>query len=205
MDSVAARDFWNSRYDRQDYLFGEAPNAFLAAQVERLQPGMTALAVADGEGRNGVWLAEQGLTVTTTDIAPRAIQKALALAERRGVALDAQLADLETWAWPQDAFDVVAAVFIQFAPPAQRDRIFQRMKAAVKSNGLILLQGYRPEQIAYGTGGPGQVENLYTEALLRDGSADFASLRLQSHDSDVSEGAGHSGRSALIDLVARRS
>lgn len=103
-----------------------------------------------------MWLAEQGLTVTTTDIAPRAIQKALALAERRGVALDAQLADLETWAWPQDAFDVVAAVFIQFAPPAQRDRIFQRMKAAVKSNGLILLQGYRPEQIAYGTGDRGR-------------------------------------------------
>ena len=80
MDSVAARDFWNSRYDRQDYLFGETPNAFLAAQIARLQPGMTALAVADGEGRNGVWLAEQGLAVTTTDIAPRAVEKALALA-----------------------------------------------------------------------------------------------------------------------------
>ena len=204
MDPIAARDFWNTRYDRQDYLFGEAPNGFLAAQIDRLTPGMTALAVADGEGRNGVWLAEQGLTVTTTDIAPRAIEKALALAERRGVALDAQLADLETWAWPQDAFDVVVAVFIQFAPPARRDRIFERMKAAVKSGGLILLQGYRPEQIAYGTGGPGQVENLYTEALLRDAFADFDIQHLKSHDSDVSEGAGHSGRSALIDLVARR-
>jgi cyclopropane fatty-acyl-phospholipid synthase-like methyltransferase len=204
MDSVAARDFWNSRYDRQDYLFGEAPNAFLAAQAERLKPGMTALAIADGEGRNGVWLAEQGLTVTTTDIAPRAIEKALALAERRGVTLDARLADLETWTWPHDAFDVVVAVFIQFAPPPLRDRIFERMKAAVKTGGLILLEGYRPEQIAFGTGGPGQVENLYTEALLRDAFADFDILQLKSHDSDVSEGAGHSGRSALIDLVARR-
>ena len=141
MDSVAARDFWNSRYDRQDYLFGKTPNAFLAAQIARLQPGMTALAVADGEGRNGVWLAEQGLAVTTTDIAPRAIEKALALAERRRVTLDAQVADLETWAWPQDAFDVVVAVFIQFAPPPQRDRLFERMKAAVKPGGRVLLQG----------------------------------------------------------------
>ncbi|OYX79307.1 MAG: SAM-dependent methyltransferase, partial [Brevundimonas sp. 32-68-21] len=80
MDPITARDFWNNRYDRQDYLFGETPNAFLAAQINRLTPGMTALAVADGEGRNGVWLAEQGLAVTTTDIAPRAIEKALALA-----------------------------------------------------------------------------------------------------------------------------
>lgn len=204
MDPAAARDFWNSRYDRQDYLFGEAPNAFLAAQVDRLKPGMTALAVADGEGRNGVWLAEQGLSVTTTDIAPRAIEKALALAGRRGVALDARLADLDTWAWPKDAFDVVVAVFIQFAPPSQRDRLFRRMKAAVKPGGLILLQGYRPEQIGYGTGGPGQVENLYTEALLRDAFAEFDILQLESHDSDVSEGPGHSGRSALIDLLARR-
>ena len=204
MDPIAARDFWNTRYDRQDYLFGEAPNAFLAAQIDRLTPGMTALAVADGEGRNGVWLAEQGLTVTTTDIASRAIEKALALAERRGVALDAQLADLETWGWPQDAFDVVVAVFIQFAPPARRDQIFQRLKAAVKPGGLVLLEGYRPEQLAYGTGGPGQVENLYTEDLLRSAFTDFDILHLRSHDSDVSEGAGHCGRSALIDLIARR-
>ena len=78
-----------------------------------------------------MWLAEQGLAVTTTDIAPRAVEKALALAERRGFTLDAQVADLETWDWPQGAFDVVVAVFIQFAPPPQRDRLFERMKAAV--------------------------------------------------------------------------
>lgn len=204
MDPVAARAFWDSRYDREDYLFGEAPNAFLAAQAERLTPGMTALAVADGEGRNGVWLAEQGLTVTTTDIAPRAIEKARALADRRGVQIDARLADLDDWDWPEAAFDIVAGVFIQFAPPAERDQIFQRMKAALKPGGLILLQGYRPEQIAYGTGGPGQVENLYTEALLREAYAEFDILHLESHDSEVAEGAAHSGRSALIDLVARR-
>lgn len=204
METVSARQFWDSRYDREDYLFGEAPNTFLARQAHLLKAGMSALAVADGEGRNGVWLAELGLTVTTTDIAPRAVQKALALAARRGVNLDAQLADLDQWTWPRETYDVVVAIFIQFAPPAARQRLFAHMKAAVRSGGLILLQGYRPEQLAYGTGGPAQIENLYTEVVLRDAFADFDILHLESHDSDISEGPGHHGRSALIDLVARR-
>ncbi len=201
---TVAREFWNARYDRDDYLFGKAPNAFLASQKDRLKPGMTALAIADGEGRNGVWLAEQGLRVVTTDIAPRAVDKALTLAAQRGVAIDARLADLETWDWPEAAFDIVVGIFIQFAAPAERERLFAHMKSALKPGGLILLQGYRPEQIAYGTGGPGQVENLYTETLLRDAFGDFDILNLNSHDSEVAEGAGHSGLSALIDMVARR-
>lgn len=204
MDADAARDFWNSRYAQDGYLFGEAPNAFLQSQAARLAPGMTALAIADGEGRNGVWLAERGLTVTTTDIAPLAVDKARALAARRGVEIDARLADLDAWDWPTDAFDVVVGVFIQFSPPAARERVFRAMKAAVRPGGLILLQGYRPEQIAYGTGGPGQVENLYDEALLRAAFGDFDILRLASHDSVLTEGAAHNGPSALIDLVARR-
>lgn len=204
MSSDHARTFWNSRYDRPDYLFGETPSLFLVAQGDRLKPGMTALAIADGEGRNGVWLAERGLTVTTTDIAPRAVEKARALAARRGVSIDAHVANLDAWAWPEQAFDVVVAIFIQFAPPAARDRIFARMKAAVKPGGRILLQGYRPEQIAYGTGGPSKAENLYTEGLLRDAFSDFDILQLESHDSELSEGACHSGPSALIDMVARR-
>ena len=113
MDSVAARDFWNSRYDRQDYLFGETPNAFLAAQIARLQPGMTALAVADGEGRNGVWLAEQGLTVTTTDIAPRAIEKALALA---GIAS----ADLKAVVPHQANVRIISAIAEKLAIPMDK-------------------------------------------------------------------------------------
>ena len=132
------------------------------------------------------------------------MEKALALAQRRGVTIDARLANLETWDWPEAAFDLVVAVFIQFAGPAERDRLFTRIKSALKPGGLILLQGYRTEQLAYGTGGPGQVENLYTEALLRDAFRDCDILHLESHDSDISEGVAHVGASALIDMVARR-
>jgi SAM-dependent methyltransferase len=157
---------WEQRYARPDYLFGTAPNAFLAAQKPRLARGARALAIADGEGRNGVWLAEQGLEVTALDFSPTALDKARRLAAGRGVSVDFVQADLGVWAWPQDAVDVVAAIFIQFATPSLRETIFAGMKQALTPGGLVLMQGYRPEQIAYGTGGPRVPEHLYTRALL---------------------------------------
>lgn len=202
MTPEQARAFWDGRYGDESYLFGERPNAFLERQADRLRPGMTALAVADGEGRNGVWLARRGLAVTSTDISPRAVAKARALAARHGVEVDARLADLDAWDWPVEAFDVVVGVFVQFTPPDMRDRLFVRMKQALKPGGLLLLEGYRPEQLAYGTGGPAQVENLYTEALLRDAFADMEVVSLDSYDAEIAEGSGHVGLSALIDLVA---
>ena len=202
MTPEQARAFWDGRYGDESYLFGERPNAFLERQADRLRPGLTALAVADGEGRNGVWLARQGLAVTSTDISPRAVAKARALAARHGVEVDARLADPDAWDWPVEAFDVVVGVFVQFAPPDMRDRLFARMKQALKPGGQLLLEGYRPEQLAYGTGGPAQVENLYTEALLRDAFADMEVVSLVSYDAAIVEGSGHVGLSALIDLVA---
>ena len=196
--------FWDERYQGEAYLFGEAPNAFLARQAERLRPGMSALAVADGEGRNGVWLAEQGLDVLSVDGSSIAQDKARRLAARRGVELALEAADLTTWAWPVERFDLVAAIFIQFAGPDLRAQLFEKMKSALKPGGLLLLEGYRPEQIAYGTGGPRAEENLYTEALLAEAFSDFEILSLQAYDATIEEGAGHSGPSALIDLVARR-
>jgi len=98
----------------------------------------------------------------------------------------------------------VAAIFIQFAGPELRDQIFAGLKRALKPGGLLLLEGYRPEQIANGTGGPRVPENLYTEALLRAAFSDFEIVELSAYDAVIEEGAGHSGQSALIDLVARR-
>ncbi|WP_300576147.1 cyclopropane-fatty-acyl-phospholipid synthase family protein [Phenylobacterium sp.] len=196
--------FWDERYQGEAYLFGEAPNAFLAAQAHRLRPGLSALAVADGEGRNGVWLAEQGLDVLSVDSSPVAQAKAARLAQARGTTLRLEEVDLAGWTWPDAQFDLVAAIFIQFAGPELRDQIFAGLKRALKPGGLLLLEGYRPEQIAYGTGGPRVPENLYTEALLRAAFSDFEIVELSAYDAVIEEGAGHSGQSALIDLVARR-
>ncbi|MGH7057855.1 MAG: SAM-dependent methyltransferase [Acetobacteraceae bacterium] len=195
---------WNARFGSEEYLFGTAPNAFLAAERGRLQPGWAALVLADGEGRNGVWLARQGLSVTTVDFSPVGITKAAKLARDSGVIITTIQADLNHWKWPEEKFDLLVGVFMQVFDPPDRDRVFARMKKALKPSGLLLLQGYRPEQLAYGTGGPPTVENLYTEELLRQAFSDFAILRLQSHFSEIHEGSGHDGMSALIDLVAIR-
>lgn len=195
---------WDERYAGEGYLFGEQPNAFLSRQKHRLQSRRRALAVADGEGRNGVWLAEQGLEVVSVDGSAVAQEKARRLAERRGVAVTFELADLSDWTWPVREFDVVAAIFIQFAGPELRTRMFEGMRQALKPGGLLLLEGYRPEQLAYATGGPSAEENLYTESLLRQSFADMQILELTAYDAAVAEGDAHSGMSALIDLVARQ-
>lgn len=205
-----AEQFWSGRYAAagDDYLFGTAPNKFLERQAQRLRPGMQALSVADGEGRNSVWLAEEGLAVTAVEVSPVALHKARRLATARHVEVDFVLADILAWAWPEQSYDIVAGIFIQFAAPAQRAVMFQRMQAALKPGGLLLLHGYTPKQLEYRTGGPSALENLYTEGLLREAFADMEILELREHEDVLEEGSGaqrgHWGRSALIDLVARK-
>jgi cyclopropane fatty-acyl-phospholipid synthase-like methyltransferase len=195
---------WETRFAGPEYLFGTAPNEFLRAQAQRLPARGQALAVADGEGRNGVWLAEQGLDVLSVDFSPTAQAKARALAKARGVALRTEEVDLVNWSWPTEVFDVVAAIFIQFVGPQERKPIFAGIRQALKPGGLLLLQGYRPEQLEYKTGGPSQIENLYTRALLTEAFAGFADLEISEHDSMTQEGAGHAGMAALIDLVGHK-
>jgi ubiquinone/menaquinone biosynthesis C-methylase UbiE len=195
---------WEARYAAPDYHFGTAPNAFLKNKAHLLKPGQKALSIADGEGRNGVFMAECGLDVTAFDFSPNALAKARALAKQRGVNVRFEQADLETWAWPTAAFDVVVAIFIQFCTPPVRTKVFDNMQRAVKPGGLILMQGYRPEQLKYKTGGPSQVEQLYTRALLEQAFANCASVEIEEYDADIREGHGHGGMSALIDLVARK-
>jgi SAM-dependent methyltransferase len=130
--------------------------------------------------------------------------KAHKLAEKRGVSLHLECVNLDTWAFPPAAFDLVAAIFIQFAGPDLRIRLFEGIKTALKPGGLLLLEGYRPEQLAYGTGGPSTVENLYTVTLLSEAFSDFEILELNAYDAEIIEGDGHKGMSALIDLIARK-
>ena len=197
-------EHWEARYSEPGYLFGTEPNAFLKSKAHLLKPGQKALCVADGDGRNGVFLAGLGLDVLAVDISPSAQAKARAMATDRGVRLRIAQADLETWNWPVGAFDVVVAIFIQFSDPAARKTIFAGMKRALKPGGLLLLEGYRPEQLNYKTGGPSQVDRLYTRALLEESFADFSSLEIGEHDSVRHEGSRHSGMAALIDLVGQK-
>jgi 2-polyprenyl-3-methyl-5-hydroxy-6-metoxy-1,4-benzoquinol methylase len=198
------RETWDARFAGDEYIFGTAPNVFLASQRSRWVAGQRALCVADGEGRNSVWLAQQGLVVTAFDIAPRGVAKAGALAQRAGVTVDFHVAAVEAWDWAPEAFDVVAAIFVQFAAPAVRERMFAGMLRTLKPGGWLLLQGYTPRQLEYRTGGPPCAAHLYTEGLLRQAFAAHEIVALREHDDVLTEGTQHSGMSALIDCVVRR-
>jgi SAM-dependent methyltransferase len=200
----ARLNMWDERYAAPGFLFGTAPSEFLKEQKDYLAPNAKTLAVADGEGRNSVFLAECGLRVTAMDASAVAVNKARTLAAKRGVSVDYQVMDIREWIWTPNSYDLVVGILIQFSPPNEREAVFAGMKRTLKPGGTLLLHGYRPEQVDYGTGGPPHRENMYTEALLREAFDDMQILRLAAYDRVVAEGRGHFGMSALIDLVARK-
>ena len=201
--SNAELERWNERYGAPDYIFGTAPNAFLASNASRLKRGQRALCIADGEGRNSVWLAEQGLEVTAFDFSPIGVDKARKLAASRGVKVRHDVSTVYDWSWPTAAFDLVVAIFVQFADPPMRSFMFERMARALKPGGLVLVEGYTPKQLEFGTGGPKQVDQLYTEELLRGAFAGMEIVELRQYEAELNEGSRHQGPSAVIDLVAK--
>jgi SAM-dependent methyltransferase len=202
---VSEFERWEGRYGASEYIFGEAPNYFLASCKDLLPRAGKALAIADGEGRNGVWLAEQGLDVLSIDFSPAAQQKARALAKARGVAPTFErVDDLHAWPFPEAAFDVVVDIFTQFSTPDERVRKWASVRRALKPGGLLILQGYTPKQLQYGTGGPKQIAQLYTRAMLEEAFVGMRELRIVEEEREMQEGAGHSGMSAVIGLTARK-
>ncbi|GAA0588887.1 class I SAM-dependent methyltransferase [Caenispirillum bisanense] len=195
--------FWDDKFAGRDYVYGTEPNAFLVSQRHRLTPGMEVLAVADGEGRNGVWLAEQGMRVSTVDGSPVAVQKALKLALDRRVTIHAQVADLTDWVWPVAAFDAVAAIFIHFGPDLRRS-MHHAMYGALKPGGLLLMEVFHPDQLGRGSGGPPVREMLYDAAILADDFRGADILHLDEVETDLDEGPLHRGSARVTRLVARR-
>jgi 2-polyprenyl-3-methyl-5-hydroxy-6-metoxy-1,4-benzoquinol methylase len=198
------RETWDARFSVDDYIFGTAPNVFLAGQRPRLRASMRALCVADGEGRNSVWLARQGLAVTAFDIARRDVEKARALAQQQGVVIDYRVARVEDWEWTPDMFDAVAAIFVQFAEPDVRAQMFTGMLQTLRAGGWLFLQGYTPRQLEYRTGGPPCADRYYTAELLRHAFGAHDIVELWEHDDVLTEGTQHAGDSALIDCVVRK-
>lgn len=213
-------DFWNHRYAEPGFAYGTAPNAFLASLVLGIQPyagsapapsprrslirpGMRALAIADGEGRNGVWLAQQGLAVLSVDASDVGMGKARELARERKVELRTETADLFGWAWPDAEFDIVVAIFAHF-PPGERARMHASMLRALVPGGVLILEAFAPKQLEYRSGGPRMPEMLYSVEHLR---ADFSGaqiLMLEETLTELDEGPYHRGEAAVIRLVARR-
>jgi 2-polyprenyl-3-methyl-5-hydroxy-6-metoxy-1,4-benzoquinol methylase len=195
---------WNERYEDDEYIFGKEPNAYLASHAGLLLPGQRALLVADGEGRNSVWCAQQGLHVDAFDLSPVAIEKARKLAADRSVQVNFTLCAYEDWPWTPEAYDVVVVIFAHFAKFKKREQLFANYMNTLKPGGLLIMQGYTPKQLEFKTGGPSDVDLLLTEELLRELFAATEIIECVSYEAEISEGTYHVGMSALIGLVARK-
>ena len=195
---------WQARFSEPGYAFGKEPNYFIKSRAQLLPRSGQALAIADGEGRNGIWLAEQGLKVLSIDFSPLAQAKARALAAERGVNVNFELADVHTWRYPEAVFDVLVEIFTQFSSPHERSLKWAGMRRTLKPGGLLIIQGYTPKQLKYSTGGPKHAENLYTRAMLQQAFSDYRDLTIVNEEREMHEGASHRGMSAVISLTARK-
>ena len=205
MGFADATQFWNERFNKEEFIFGKEPNQYLLEKASQyLKPNQRVLSIADGEGRNGVWLAKQGMQVVAFDASDVALAKAKQFATDNQVAVEYTFSDTDSFTWHTNTYDAVIGIFIQFADPAMRKRIFQKTYQALKLGGIFILQGYTPKQLEYKTGGPSLIEHLYTEELIRDLVQDFNILELQSYERELSEGPRHIGISALLGLVAQK-
>lgn len=200
-----ATQFWNERFDKEEFIFGKEPNEYLVEKTKQyLKPKDKVLCIADGEGRNGVWLAKQGMQVVGFDASDIALAKAKQFAKENQVEVEYSFSDTDSYAWSENTYDAVIGIFIQFADPSMRERIFKQTYEALKSGGIFILQGYTPKQLEYKTGGPSLIEHLYTEELIRDLAKKFQILELVSYEKELSEGPRHTGMSAILGLVAKK-
>lgn len=197
------RDFWESRYADAQFAYGTDPNAFLAAQAHRLAPKSSVLVVGDGEGRNGVWLAERGMEVTSVDYSQQGILKTQQLAARRGVNVTTLCQDLIQWRWPLAAYDAVVSIFLHFGPDV-RTAMHRAMFGALKPSGLILLEAFNPQQVNHPSGGPRDPLMLYAAKDLRRDFSAAKILLLEEVVAPLNEGLYHVGTGAVARLVAQK-
>lgn len=205
MGFADATQFWNERFDKEEFIFGKEPNEYLVEKANQyLKSESKVLCIADGEGRNGVWLAKQGMQVIGFDASDIALVKAKQFAKDNQVDVDYSFSDTDSYAWQENTYDAVIGIFIQFADPAMRARIFEQTYKTLKPGGFFILQGYTPKQLEYKTGGPSLIDHLYTEELIKCLANDFEILELVSYEKKLSEGPRHTGMSALLGLVAKK-
>jgi len=204
MNNVIER--WNEKYASDDLVFGTTPNGFLTQHAALYQPGGHILAVGDGEGRNGVWLAEQGFDVLSVDGAHNGLLKARQQAQQRGVSarFHTECADLTNWNWPVDTFDGAACLHLYFMPDI-RPRLHQAMMAALKPDGIFILEVFHPDHAGRGLGGPSLPKLCYSAQDLKNDFHAYNILHLEETERDIAPSSFHQGgRGKVSRIVARK-
>lgn len=197
-----AQQMWNERFGSAEYVYGREPNDFLREQAMNLPRGK-ALSLAEGEGRNAVWLATQGFDVWSVDASSAGVAKTLKLAESHGVMVHASVSDLADYVIESATWDVIVSIFAHTPPPIRR-RIHQQVVKGLRHGGVYLLEAYTPAQIALGTGGPKDPSLMPTVELLADELSGLQFDRLEEVTRNVVEGSLHTGQASVVQVIARR-
>ncbi len=192
---------WDERYSEAGYAYGTEPNDFLAASLEQLPPVGKVLCLGDGEGRNSVFLARQGYTVTAVDYSTVGLQKAQRLAADRGVTITTRVADLAEYQLLPDTYDAVISIFCHLLPPVRR-QVHRQIPLSLKRDGVFLLEGYTPRQLNHGTGGPPVKELLLEISDLKKELAELQITHLIELEREIHEGRLHTGLGAVAQLIA---
>ena len=200
---MSTRDFWNEKFANTEYAYGTEPNEFLAASVAKLKPG-AALSLAEGEGRNAVWLAQQGFTVSSIEQSEKGVAKTLRLALQRGVIVMAERGELEIFHIQPNSWDLIVSVYAH-TPQELRRKLHRQVVAGLKPGGVFILEAYTPAQIPNNTGGPKDASLMPTAELLRSELNGLVFDHIAEVERDVVEGSLHTGTAQVVQVVAHRA
>ena len=201
-------NFWDTKFNSDDYMYGKEPNRFLFEQALRLPPHSQVLVPGDGEGRNSVWLATQAHDVTALDSSAVGLDKARKLATDNNVVIQTKLADLETWEPKPSSYDAIVLTYVHL-PPSWRSTAHQRLLKGLRPNGWVILEAFHPKQLAFSSGGPKDVAFLYTPQMMQTDMNSFAGIKMNElmaweGEVSLSEGSGHQGPAYVTRYLAQR-
>ena len=196
------KSYWDQRFAGEEFVYGKQPNDFLRQQAAGLAAGQ-ALCLAEGEGRNAVFLAELGHQVCVQDISPIGLGKAKALAQQKGVSITTLCCDLAALDLEANSLDLIAAIWMQVEPEL-RARVFEQAMEALRPGGHLLIEAYRPKQLEFNSGGPTRRELFIETVQLQQELASLEPLILQEIERTITEGSAHQGRSAVVQFFGRK-
>ena len=193
---------WDERYSSEEYAYGTKPNEFLEANVNRIPKGKL-LSIAEGEGRNAVFLAKQGYAVTAVDASLVGLNKARKLAEENGVSIKLIHADLADYDLGENQWDGIVSIFCPL-PSSIRKQLYKKVEAGLKRNGVFLLEAYTPEQLRHGTGGGSSIDTMQSKESLRLELPNLTFTHLIELERSVIEGVYHTGIGVVVQAIATK-
>jgi SAM-dependent methyltransferase len=195
---------WDERFGGAEYAYGTEPSRWLVEHAGSIPGGLPVLALGEGEGRNGAWLAARGIEVDAVDGSAVGLAKAARLAASRGASLRTTVADLGSYVPDAGRYGAVLLVFLHLPPPL-RARVHALAAAALAPGGVVILESFTPRQLAFSSGGPRQLDMLYEPGTIRGDFPGVEWVSLAESEVVLDEGPLHQGRAALLRGLGRKA